>query len=114
MTEAFNQNYNLPQSFFKFIEPYIRADDQQVITEKGILLGLWRRALVAKNTFPEAKEPIAEWTMSAAAGSPLLENQAYDEIHVTFGSLEDIGQGEPEETVAARWEKLAQLVEAAE
>ncbi|HSX32869.1 MAG TPA: hypothetical protein VLF91_00845 [Candidatus Saccharimonadales bacterium] len=109
--ETFNSDYQLPQNFLDYILPYIRKDEPQAIGDRHSLLQLWQRALQAKQAFPEAQESIAEWTVSAAATSPVLADDAYLQVHHAFAALEDMGAGDTPDRIAESWRALTREVE---
>lgn len=102
-----NPNYHVPQFFLEAIEPYIRQNNPDVITNAGTLVTVWRQALEATQQYPEQAEHIAEWAMSAAASSPLLAQAEFDEIQALFGQAED----DTEEN-AKVWSALTQKINA--
>lgn len=100
-----NPNYHVPQGFFEIIEPYIKNDERQTIGSVDELVKVWQAALAAYSERPDYAEHIAEWTMSAAATSPLLTDPQLEEIHVLFGDAE-IDTDEKEEL----WRHIGSLV----
>src|SRR5882762_7169312 len=78
--------YNLPSAFYEEIKPYLRTRSDHSATE---LLRLWQSALAYRKQYPKQQGSIAEWTVSAAAGSLLISaDDLFEAIHAGFGSLE--------------------------
>jgi hypothetical protein len=94
MNEVSHDNLlELPPLFYEAIKPYINLDfpnsELQVADTPEKLLAIWKSALAARRASPADQELIAEWAMSAAASSPLVnDNDRYEDIHQRFGALE--------------------------
>lgn len=52
MANNINPNYNLPQSFFELIEPYIVIQKPKVFTDPKKLIFVWQQALKAREQYP--------------------------------------------------------------
>lgn len=78
---------------------------------KEDLIRLWQAAIDIAEEIPEAREIIAEFTMSTSASSPYInDGDIFAAIHMNFGSLEvadSTGQGE--EAANAEWERQKEL-----
>lgn len=111
--EKINKDYNLPQEFYEYIEQYIRGDDKrQTINDPKVLFALWNKAIVVATEFPDMRESIAEWTVSSASRSPLLEdNYELEAIHNTFGSLEDKLKLESDDEYSTRWKEISTMID---
>lgn len=103
-----NNDYHLPQGFYDRIAPYVvKEDHRRVMVTPDELLALWQDALAYREQYPTLQESIAEWTMSAAASSPLVDdNDIFEAIHLTFGELEV----SPQDSSDAEWRALGDLV----
>lgn len=107
MTETFPANhFGLPEPFYIAIRPYISKGSSDTPDTPKKLVTLWMAALSARQAHPELEELIAEWAMSAAASSPLVnDNDVYEDIHARFGRLEVPGDTNQED-----WEELDDLI----
>lgn len=104
MQKPIDERYNLPQEFVKLVDGYVV--NHTIITRKEELLKFWQSALKARQDHPEHQESIAEWVVSCAATSPLInDNDILDEIHGVFGYLES-NTSESD----SRWNKLKELM----
>lgn len=99
------QPYGLPHSFYEVIKPYIEGEDRRIAETPSELITIWRAALETYSEHPEQAETIAEWAMSAAASSPLIDEPRYEDIHVRFGQAEV-----PANDKAKQWEAIKKLV----
>lgn len=98
-----NNTFDIPDDFYKKIKPYI--NEGRVITDTSELIALWQEAAKSRDKHPQVQSLIAEWTMSAAAMSPLVNDRGlFEEIHHTFGELE------AENGTNAQWAKLKRLI----
>jgi|GEM_PF-2784720 len=83
-----NQSYEIPQSFYEIIKPYVEGDDRLVVGTVPELLIVWQASIAAHEAYPQHAETIAEWTMSAAASSPLITQAIFEDVHHRFGQAE--------------------------
>jgi hypothetical protein len=101
-------HYDLPEEFYKQIEPYVRNNKPRLVIDTPLkLITLWQSAIKARKEHPDKQELIAEWTMSAGANSPLVkDNDTYENIHCEFGSLEVTSEDKNE----ADWRKIEESI----
>ena len=101
-----NTDYNLPEGFYQEIKPYLQTELTPDYSAAA-LIRLWQSAINYRKQYPELQESIAEWTKSAASGSSLLnDNNLYEAIHNTFGSLEVPNDDQNK----AKWQQLEMLI----
>lgn len=100
-----NQPYGLPHSFYEALKPYIEGEDKRIAETPSELITIWRAALETYGKHPKHAEAIAEWTTSAAASSPLINEPKYEDIHVRFGQAEISADDEAEQ-----WKTIKELV----
>jgi hypothetical protein len=104
-----NTAYGLPRGFFELIKPYVSANPK-VASESERLIAIWDGAFKYKNQYPKLSEKIAEWTVSAGASSPLInDNDIFDAIHSDFGRLEVAGNANSPESKQL-WDELSKLL----
>lgn len=76
------------------------------------LVRLWQEAIDTAEELPEAREIIAEFTMSTSAYSPHInDGDIFAALHMGFGSLEVADStGQSDEAANAEWETQKKLL----
>ncbi|HEU4914276.1 MAG TPA: hypothetical protein VFT16_02610 [Candidatus Saccharimonadales bacterium] len=110
---SYGNSLGLPEPFYTTIRPYVdqtlAIDERQIAATPDQLMRIWREAVSARRVHPELQEIIAEWATSAAASSPLVnDNDLFEDIQARFGRLEV-----PNDANQSDWAELENLIESA-
>lgn len=106
--------FGVPEAFYEIIKPYASSysnsgdEKREVADTPSKLKVVWKAAIAARKAHPEDEELIAEWTMSAGASSPLVnDNDMFEDIHERFGRLEVPA----EDSNQTAWEEIESLID---
>ena len=106
-----NADYELPPGFYVLIKPCIDGTGEPFNTRAG-LIRLYQAALNYRRRYPVYQESIAEWTVSAGASSPLVnDNDIFEAIHAELGSLEARSATDTDDDIENGWQRIALWVE---